>query len=65
MNNQQPKTGIELINSFFEQLSHNKEKYPCPEIIDCITKLHKEKRVTKTNIINALEEMRKKCKQIK
>ena len=57
-NNRKPKTGSELISSFFEQLNKNRNQYPCPEIIEIIVNLHKQNKLTKTNIANALEEIR-------
>lgn len=56
--NKKPKTGVELINSFFEQLNENKTKYSCPEVIDSILKLHNAGKLTQTNITNILDEVR-------
>ena len=55
----QPKTGAELIESFFEQLKKNKEKYPCQKTINSIITLYEKDKLSKTNIINALEKVRK------
>lgn len=60
MNNENPKSGIELISSFFKKLSEKKEQYSDPETIEAILKLHKEHLLTPPRITNLLQEIREK-----
>ncbi len=59
-NNKKPKTGAELIKSFFKKLNEDKDQYSCPEIIDIIISLHNKGNLSSTNISNALDEIRSK-----
>lgn len=60
--NRQPKTGIELIDSFFKQLNEDKEKYLSPELIESMVALYNAGKLTQTNIANSLDEIREKTK---
>lgn len=60
MNNENPKSGTELISSFFKELSDKKEQYPDSETIDAILKLYKENLLTPPRVTNILQEIREK-----
>lgn len=60
MNNANPKSGIELITSFFKELSNKRGKYPDSETIEAILQLYKEDKLTPSKITNLLQEIREK-----
>ena len=60
MNNENPKSGIELISSFFKELSSKKEQYADSETIEAILKLYKENLLTPSRVTNLLQEIREK-----
>ncbi len=59
-NDRNLKTGVELINSFFEKLNTDKQEYPSPEIVSIIVELYNKGKLSRTNISNSLDELREK-----
>ena len=50
------KTSKEVLDEFFNLIQHNKDLDD--QTVDVIKTLHEEDKLTKTNIINALDEVR-------
>ena len=57
-NNNTLKTGIEVINTFFEKLNIDKNKYSNQQVVNIILKLYSSGKLSQTNISNALNEIR-------
>ena len=57
-NNNTLKTGTEVINSFFEELNIEKDKYSNQKVVNLILELYSSGKLSQTNISNSLDTMR-------
>ena len=57
------KSGTEIVNSFFDELLENQELDK--DVVKVLIDLHKQSKLTSTNIANQLEQVRKKVQNDK
>lgn len=55
------KTSKEILDAFFEKMSQRDELHK--PTVDALVELHRSKKLTKTNVTNALEGAREKSEQ--
>lgn len=53
------KTGSEIVKDFFESIAKREDLDK--DVVDVLTKLYEQKKITSTNISNELEAVRKKA----